>query len=220
MDNRSLVRFAFEFKPVLPLYRWPGVESRSGRPDKRGGVCGSSTRGKEQAWVALDRSKRSAARYRDRNAALVRSAGGAFRAARAPFSRPRTGANLLPNESSCRARDRPAPAALLFFDAPSQFLFGNFTYNSILNPLYRQSMFPGEYVLLRKFAFPVQQLLKSPCDLALAVGFIYFGLRPWWRAGWRNIAEHRETVALGFVLPFLFLGCLAATPSTVSITIR
>lgn len=105
------------------------------------------------------------------------------------------------------------PAALLFFDAPSQFLFGNFTYNSILNPLYRHSMFPDEWVLLRKFAFPVQQLLKSPCDLALAVGFIYFGLLPWWRAGWRNIAEHRETVALGFVLPFLFLGCLAATPS-------
>ena len=105
------------------------------------------------------------------------------------------------------------PTALLFFVAPSQFLFGNFTYNSILNPLYHQSTVPGEFALLKKLAFPMQELLKSPCDLALAVGFIYFALRPWWRAGWRNIAGHRETVALGFILPFLLLGSLAATPS-------
>jgi 4-amino-4-deoxy-L-arabinose transferase-like glycosyltransferase len=105
------------------------------------------------------------------------------------------------------------PTALLFFAAPSQFIFGNFTYNGTLNPLYHASLFPGEFALLRKFAFPLQQLLKSPCDLALVVGFIYFGLRPWWRAGWRNISEHRETVALGLILLFLFLGCLAATPS-------
>src|SRR5207244_5889982 len=105
------------------------------------------------------------------------------------------------------------PSALLFFDAPSQFLFGNFTYNSTLNPLYHQSIVPGEFALAKKLAFPVQELLKSPSDLALVVGFIYFGLRPWWHAGWRNIAAYRETVALGFVLPFLFLGCLAATPS-------
>ena len=82
------------------------------------------------------------------------------------------------------------PTALLFFAAPSQFHFGNFTYNSTLNPLYHQSLVPGEYALLRKFAYPVQQLLKSPCDFALVAGFIYFGLRPWWRAGWRNIAGH------------------------------
>jgi hypothetical protein len=105
------------------------------------------------------------------------------------------------------------PTALLFFAAPSQFLFGNFTYNGTLNPLYHESLFPGEFALLRKFAFPLQQLLKSPSDLALVGGFFYFGLRPWWRAGWRNISEHRETVALGLILVFLFLGCLAATPS-------
>ena len=104
------------------------------------------------------------------------------------------------------------PTALLFFAAPSQFYFGNFTYNSTLNPLYQQSLAPGQFALLRKFAFLLQKLLESPCDLALVAGFIYFGLRPWWRAGWRNIAEHCETVALGLILPFLLLGCLAATP--------
>jgi hypothetical protein len=105
------------------------------------------------------------------------------------------------------------PTALLFFAAPSQFLFGNFTYNGTLNPLYHATLSPGELALPRKLAFPIQQLLKSPCDLALVLGFVYFGLRPWWRAGWRNISEHREPVALGLILVFLFLGCLAATPS-------
>lgn len=105
------------------------------------------------------------------------------------------------------------PTALLAYEAPRQFLFGNFTYNSTLNPLYRRSNFPDEFTWTRKFAFPVQQLLKSPSDLALVAGFIYFGLRPWRRAGWRNFTEHRETLALAVILPWVLLGSIAATPS-------
>ena len=105
------------------------------------------------------------------------------------------------------------PTALLFLNAPSQFIFGNFTYNDAIHPLYRQEMAPGEISSLKRFAFPVQQLLKSPSDLALAAGFVFFGLRPWWRAGWRNIADHREIVALTLLLPFLFLGSWAPAVS-------
>jgi hypothetical protein len=105
------------------------------------------------------------------------------------------------------------PTAILAYEAPRQFLFGNFTYNSTLNPLYRRSNFPDEFTWTRKFAFPVQQLLKSPSDLALVAGFIYFGLRPWRGTGWRNFAEHREALALAVTLPWVLLGSIAATPS-------
>src|SRR2546423_3566203 len=105
------------------------------------------------------------------------------------------------------------PSALLFFFAPSQFLFGNFTYNATLDRLYRQSAGLGGITFLTKLAFPVQQLLKSPCDLVLVAGFVYFGLRPWWRAGWRNIAAHRETAVLLLMLPFLFIGSWAPAVS-------
>ena len=105
------------------------------------------------------------------------------------------------------------PSALLFLSAPSQFLFGNFTYNGTIHSLYRQEIAPGELSSLRRLAFPLQQLLKSPSDLALAAGFVFFGLRPWWRAGWRKIADHREAVALVLLLPFLFLGSWAPAVS-------
>ena len=105
------------------------------------------------------------------------------------------------------------PSVLLFFCAPSQFVFGNFTYNATIHRLYRESTGLGGITFLNKLAFPVQQLLKSPSDLALVAGFVYFALRPWWRAGWRNIAAHRETALLMLILPFLFIGSFAPAVS-------
>src|SRR6266446_5700887 len=79
------------------------------------------------------------------------------------------------------------PVAILFFAAPGQFIFDNFTWNSAINRLYRESTVSPRLLLLRKLGFPFQEFLKSPSDVMLIVGFIYFALRPGWRGGWSRL---------------------------------
>jgi hypothetical protein len=105
------------------------------------------------------------------------------------------------------------PIALLVLQAPSSFLFDNFTYNGVINRLYRESTVPHEIAFLNKLGFPFEEVLKSPSDLAIVIGFIYFALRPWWRAGWRQWRANPELTTLLLILPFLFIGSWAPTPS-------
>ncbi len=105
------------------------------------------------------------------------------------------------------------PTLFLFQQAPSRFFFDNFTYNETVNWLYRQNTVPHEITFLNKLSFPFQELLKSPADLALVIGFIYFAFRPWVRRGWRRFGEDRAVTMLLLILPFLFLGSWAPNPS-------
>jgi hypothetical protein len=105
------------------------------------------------------------------------------------------------------------PTITLFVIAPHQFLFDNFIYNGPINLLFRQIDNPAKATFLRKAFYPVALLAKSPSTLALVVGFAYFGIRPWYRAGWRSAAARREIVSIALILPFLFLGSWAPTPS-------
>ncbi len=105
------------------------------------------------------------------------------------------------------------PMGLLFLQAPSQFLFDNFTYNGAINRLYRENTVPREIAFLNKLSFPFQEVLKSPSDLAIVAGFGYFALRPWWRSGWRRYQANPAVTLLLLLLPFLFIGSWAPTPS-------
>lgn len=104
------------------------------------------------------------------------------------------------------------PVAPLFCAAPRQFIFDNFTYNSTIDLLYRQSTMPGRIAFWNKLSFPFQIFLKSPSGLLLIAGFIFFAARPWWhnRSRWRN---DREISVLLLILPFLFIGSWAPMPS-------
>ncbi len=105
------------------------------------------------------------------------------------------------------------PVVVLFSLAPHQFIFDNFTYNGAINLLYREATVPRKIAFWNKFGFPFQYFLRSPSDILLLGGFVCFALRPWWRggrAGWRN---DRELSLLVLLLPFLFIGSWAPTPS-------
>lgn len=105
------------------------------------------------------------------------------------------------------------PVGLLFSFAPRQFIFDNFTYNGAINLLYREATVPGEIAFWNKLSFPFQYFLRSPSDILLIGGFVWFALLPWWRsgrAGWRN---DRELSLLMLLLPFIFVGSWAPTPS-------
>jgi len=105
------------------------------------------------------------------------------------------------------------PVAILFFAAPGQFIFDNFTWNSAINRLYRESTVSPRLLLLRKLGFPFQEFLKSPSDIMLIVGFIYLALRPGWRGGWSRLVDDREIGVLLMILPFLFIGSWAPAHS-------
>jgi hypothetical protein len=79
--------------------------------------------------------------------------------------------------------------ALLFWAAPREFIFDNFTCNGAVNLLFREQTTPGEIAFWNKLSFPFQFFLRSPSDILLIAGFIFFAVRPWWRSclsGWRN----------------------------------
>lgn len=105
------------------------------------------------------------------------------------------------------------PVGLLFSVAPRQFLFDNFTYNHTINLLYRAATVPREITFWNKISFPFQYFLRSPADVLLLVGFIWFALLPWWRSGWAGWKQDRALSLLVLLLPFLFLGSWAPTPS-------
>lgn len=105
------------------------------------------------------------------------------------------------------------PVALLFWAAPREFIFDNFTCNGAVNLLFREQTVPGEIAFWNKLSFPFQFFLRSPSDILLIAGFIFFAVRPWWRSGlsgWRN---DREISLLLLILPFLFIGSWAPMPS-------
>jgi hypothetical protein len=105
------------------------------------------------------------------------------------------------------------PVTLLFFAAPSQFIFDNFTWNGAINRLYRQSTIPPQISFAKKLGFPFQEFLKSPSDVMFIAGFIYFALRPSWRTGWSGLMRDREIGALLLILPLLFIGSWAPAHS-------
>lgn len=105
------------------------------------------------------------------------------------------------------------PVGLLFAFAPRQFLFDNFTYNHTINLLYREATVPREIAFWNKLSFPFQFFLRSPADVVLIAGFVWFAWRPWWRSGWTGWKQDRELTLLMLLLPFIFLGSWAPTPS-------
>lgn len=102
------------------------------------------------------------------------------------------------------------PVGVLCSLAPRQFFFDNFTYNSTVNLLYRAATVPREIAFWNKLSFPFQYFLRSPATVLLLAGFFWFALRPWWRKSWR---DDRELSVLLLLLPFVFLGSWAPTPS-------
>ena len=105
------------------------------------------------------------------------------------------------------------PVGLLCAVAPRQFIFDNFTYNGTINLLYRAATVPREIGFWNKLSFPFQYFLRSPSDVLLIGGFIYFAARPWWRSGWAGWRRDRELTVLMLLLPFIFIGSWAPTPS-------
>lgn len=105
------------------------------------------------------------------------------------------------------------PVAWIFWAAPRQFIFDNFTYNSTINLLYRQSTMPHKIAFWNQLICPFQFFLSSPADILLIAGFIFFAVRPWWRSGWSGWRNDREISVLLLLLPFLFIGSWAPTPS-------
>ncbi|MGI8436007.1 MAG: hypothetical protein ACR2NX_03765, partial [Chthoniobacterales bacterium] len=105
------------------------------------------------------------------------------------------------------------PVGLLFSFAPREFLFDNFTYNHTINLIYRAATVPREITFWNKLSFPFQYFSRSPADVLLLVGFIWFALLPWWRSGWAGRKQDRALSLLVMLLPFLFLGSWAPTPS-------
>lgn len=105
------------------------------------------------------------------------------------------------------------PVAVLFSIAPRSFIFDNFTYNGAINLLYREATVPGEIAFWNKLSFPFQYFLRSPSDILLIGGFVYFALRPWWRGGWAGWRHDRELSLLVLLLPFIFIGSWAPLPS-------
>ena len=105
------------------------------------------------------------------------------------------------------------PVTWLFWAAPRQFIFDNFTYNGAINLLYRKHTVPGEIAFWNKLSFPFQVFLRSPSDILLIAGFVIFAARPWRRSGLSGWKSDREISVLLLILPFLFIGSWVPTPS-------
>ncbi len=105
------------------------------------------------------------------------------------------------------------PVVVLFSIAPRQFIFDNFTYNGAINLLYREATVPREITFWNKLSVPFQLFLRSPSDILLIGGFVWFALRPWWRSGRDGWRKDRELSLLVLLLPFIFIGSWAPTPS-------
>ena len=105
------------------------------------------------------------------------------------------------------------PTGLLWSLVPRQFVFDNFTYNHSINALYRAATVPREITFWNKLSFPFQFFLRSPTDVLLLAGFVWFALLPWWRSGWGGWKRDRSLSVLLLLLPFLFIGSWAPTPS-------
>ncbi len=104
------------------------------------------------------------------------------------------------------------PTIALLLAAPRQFLFDNFTYHGALERAFQESAAPHKITLFHRGRFVLSQFAKSPSTAALAVGLFYFGIRPWYRSGWREIATRREVVSVCLILPFLLAGSWAPIP--------
>ena len=104
------------------------------------------------------------------------------------------------------------PTWILWARAPSQFVFDNLIYNSTLNRTYAASLGKPGVWLSRKLLFAVK-LLKFPQNLSLCLAFGYLALWLPMRKRWKSILSDREIVPTVCLLPFLFIGAFAPSPS-------
>ena len=105
------------------------------------------------------------------------------------------------------------PALILFALAPAQFLFGNFTFNSKVNVLFRQSYHDTRAGFSAKLLFPFTTLLRDPANLLLAllfVGFVAAALSRIFKMP--REARYRLLLVLSLV-PFTLIGAVAPSPS-------
>lgn len=100
------------------------------------------------------------------------------------------------------------PTALVVLQAPGQFFFDNFIYNSRVNILYRQASGDVRSPWPAKIFF-VLKTLVNPGNLALFAGFLYFAGRPFFQ---RTVVSYPLRFIV-LLFPFVLLGTLAPTPS-------
>ena len=105
------------------------------------------------------------------------------------------------------------PAVYFFFTSYEDFLFGNLGYAK-LNTIYRQEMsFPGPMTFAGKVKDLKNSVFAKPAELLILVVTLYslvlFGID-----AMRSAARPRfEIVFLLLLLPFVYVGCMAPTPT-------
>ncbi|HEX4083580.1 MAG TPA: glycosyltransferase family 39 protein [Chthoniobacteraceae bacterium] len=105
------------------------------------------------------------------------------------------------------------PALNLGALAPAQFIFGNFTFNSHANVLFRQSYHDSHSTLHAKLLYPFTTLMRDRSNLALAVLFALLVAAALVRfARLAPEKRYRLLLALGLI-PFALIGAVAASPS-------
>ncbi len=105
------------------------------------------------------------------------------------------------------------PSIFLFSLAPKDFVFGNIGYAK-LNTLYRYDMgYERAMTLIGKIKYLLKDVLSEPGNLAVVITFFYLTVQ------WVSIALkkprslHFEVVYIFILLPFIFFGSFAPTPS-------
>jgi len=101
------------------------------------------------------------------------------------------------------------PSLILFAMAPAQFLYGNFTFNSTTNILFRQSYHNPQATLRARLLFPFTTLLPHRSNLVLALLFVLLVAAALIRFSKMPVeARYRLLLVLG-LFPFTFMGAIA-----------
>ncbi|MGA3170409.1 MAG: glycosyltransferase 87 family protein [Chthoniobacteraceae bacterium] len=107
------------------------------------------------------------------------------------------------------------PALILFAMVPAQFLFGNFTFNSKVNVLFRQSHHDTNASLAAKLLFPFTTLFHDRANLLLALIFVLFVAAALLHISkMRPDARYRLLLVLALI-PFTLIGAVAPSPSQI-----
>jgi hypothetical protein len=105
------------------------------------------------------------------------------------------------------------PSLILFAMAPAQFIFGNFTFNSKVNVLFRQSYHDPRATLRAKLLFPVTTLCRDRSNILLAVLFVVFVAAALVRISRMTAPARYRLLLVLSLIPFTLIGVLAPTPS-------
>jgi len=105
------------------------------------------------------------------------------------------------------------PALVLFAIAPAQFIFGNFTFNSTVNILFRQSYHDPRITWHAKLLYPFVTLLPNAGNWLPALLFVLFAGAALARV-FKMLPDLRYRLLLVLALiPFTLIGAVAPSPS-------